>query len=129
MDTNTYLLARLIQLQTGEEIEDIISQGNEFVKTQPLTLDQGSIIPEVEEIYKAYPTRCPVQGRNLGKCAKDKTRIKALLKVRSKESILAEIKRAKESGEWMKNFSTFLNNIPETEPEELFTEKTESIYK
>lgn len=129
MDTNTYLLAKLIQLQTGETIEDIINEAASFIQGQPLALDQGSgeIIPDIEEIYRAYPTKDVVSGRNLGKCAKDKTKIKSLLKTRTKDSMIRIIKKyvseCEANDTYMKNFGTFLNQFPDEEPETVFDEQ------
>lgn len=70
----------------------------------------------VEKIYLLYPTKCPKRGTSLGKSAKDKNRIKKLLKTYTKEQIEAVVR--KEIGDkfgisYMQNFSTFLNNFPD----------------
>lgn len=135
MDTNTYLLAKLIQLQTGETIEDIINEATAFIQGQPLAIDQGGeIIPDIEEIYRAYPTKDVVSGRNLGKCAKDKLKIKSLLKTRTKDSMIRIIKRyiseCEANETYMKNFGTFLNQFPDEEPETVFDgQPTKSKYR
>lgn len=74
---------------------------------------------DIDEIYKAYPSRCPIQNRSLGKSHKDKDKIKALLKTNSKEKLLKTIELyasdCKKTGAYMKNLATFLNNLPDTE--------------
>lgn len=70
----------------------------------------------VETIYSLYPAKCPKRGTSLGKSAKDKDRIRKLLKTYSKEQI--ELMVRKEIGDkygisYMQNFSTFLNNFPD----------------
>lgn len=72
----------------------------------------------VERIYDLYPTKCPISGRATGKSSKDKQRIESLLKKGLTEEMLsATIKRyieeSKTSTSYIKNFSTFLNNIPD----------------
>ena len=73
--------------------------------------------PEVEKIYKAYPTRDWSSGRSLGKCAKDKKRIAVLLRSKTADVLLKTIARYAEeckiTDTYMKNFSTFLGNLPE----------------
>ena len=70
----------------------------------------------IERMYKLYPTKCPCRGVSLGKCRKDKQRIKSLLKVYSKEEIERVINleiKNKFGKTYMLNFSTFLNNFPD----------------
>lgn len=77
----------------------------------------------VDKVYAMYPSKCPVRNTYLGKCAKDKERIKKLLKIYSKEDIEKVVKKEIEEkyGKcYMSNFSTFLNNFPD--PQSLFEE-------
>lgn len=70
----------------------------------------------VERMYKLYPTKCPCRNTTLGKCSKDKDRIRKLLKTYSMEQIESVIKNEVETKygkSWMQNFSTFLNNFPD----------------
>lgn len=75
----------------------------------------------VELIYNSYPTRCVVGGRSTGKSAKNKDKIKALLKKITSAKLIDTIKwyveDCKKTNTYMMNFSTFLNNIPDV-PEE-----------
>lgn len=70
----------------------------------------------VERMYGMYPTKCPCRNVSLGKCSKDKDRIRKLLKTYSMEQIESVIKNEVETKygkSWMQNFSTFLNNFPD----------------
>lgn len=70
----------------------------------------------VEKIYKLYPTRCPVRNTYLGKCSKDKERIRRLLRTYTEEDIERVVRKEideKYGRTMMQNFSTFLNNFPD----------------
>lgn len=70
----------------------------------------------IEQMYKLYPPKCPIQNRSLGKSSKDKDRIKQLMKKYSKDAIEFVIRNEinqKYNKSWMSNFSTFLNNFPD----------------
>lgn len=74
----------------------------------------------VDEMYEIYPTKCPKRNSSLGKSRKDKDRIRKLLKTYSKEEIEQVIRNEVDSNygvNYMKNFSTFLNNFPEPNDE------------
>lgn len=112
---------------TGESIDSIDKQ----VTSKPIT--NTPIFPkektiatpvkishvDVEEVYKKYPTKCLIRGASTGKGAKDKTKIKALLKQHSKNELLETIELyvndCVSTSTYMKNFSTFLNNLPSIE--------------
>lgn len=82
----------------------------------------------VDEMYELYPTKCPKRNSSLGKSRKDKDRIKKLLKTYSKEQIEQVIRNEVDSNygvNYMKNFSTFLNNFPE--PNDESTKTTPSV--
>ena len=86
---------------------------------------------DVLAIYAAYPARDPSnQNRSLCKCSKDKQRIRLLLRMYTKEELLqaieSEIKENIDTGKWLKNFSTFLNNLPDIHDDE---PTQESIYQ
>lgn len=77
----------------------------------------------IDKIYKMYPAKCPIRNTSLGKCSKDKVRIKSLLKLYTKDEIEKVVRHEvdeKYDKSPMKNFSTFLNNFPD--PESLFSE-------
>lgn len=70
----------------------------------------------VERIYQLYPSKCPKRGSSLGKCTKDKNRIRILLKTYSMDVIERVVKHEIETKygiQYMQNFSTFLNNFPD----------------
>ena len=67
----------------------------------------------INKIYNSYPTICPIKERPTGKSNKDKVRIKNLLKKHKPEYLMDLIEKYKNSRTWIKNFSTFLNNLPD----------------
>ena len=89
---------------------------------------QGECIDDlVQRVYDAYPARdVPTsdypKGRSLAKCGKDKEKIAKLLKEgKYTVDMLVDIIRQEVEEHprgYMKNFSTFLNNIPEYIPKE-----------
>lgn len=80
---------------------------------------------DVEEIYKAYPTKCVTKGSLTYKSSKNKKQIEELLKTISKDDLIKTIEKYVEDCRkhklFMKNFSTFLNNPPDY-PDEVKTE-------
>lgn len=80
----------------------------------------------VDKMYEIYPPKCPKRNASTGKSRKDKDRIKRLLKVYTEDQIEQVIRAEVENNfgvNYMKNFSTFLNNFPEPSTE---TPKVES---
>ncbi|MFT3994761.1 MAG: DUF6291 domain-containing protein [Dysgonomonas sp.] len=79
--------------------------------------DNGKDNENIELIYNSYPTRCIVGGRSTGKSSKCKDKIKTLLKTLSSDKLIETIKwyvdDCKKTNTYMKNFYTFLNNMPE----------------
>lgn len=72
----------------------------------------------IERIYQLYPSKCPKRGSSLGKCSKDKNRIRTLLKTYSMDVIERVVKHEIETKygiQYMQNFSTFLNNFPDVD--------------
>jgi len=72
---------------------------------------------EIDKIYNSYPNKCFITRRPTGKSKKCKDKIKKLL-VKAGQDDLIEIinryvKECKENKTYMKNFSTFLNNLPD----------------
>jgi hypothetical protein len=71
----------------------------------------------IQEIYNAYPVRCPIRGSSTGKGSSCKSKIKTLLKTISsddlKETIRLYIADAVNTKTYVKNFKTFLNNLPD----------------
>lgn len=70
----------------------------------------------VDKMYSIYPATCPKRNTSTGKSRKDKERIKRLLKTYTREQIEQVIRAEVDNNygvNYMKNFSTFLNNFPE----------------
>lgn len=89
-----------------EEIDKYISKKDE----------KDEVDSWVNEMYSIYPSKCPCRNTYLGKCSKDKERIRKLLKSYTKEQIEKVIRNevdTKYGKSYMMNFSTFLNNFPD----------------
>lgn len=74
----------------------------------------------VDKMYSIYPATCPKRNTSTGKSRKDKDRIKRLLKTYTREQIEQVIRAEVDNNygvNYMKNFSTFLNNFPEPSTE------------
>lgn len=86
---------------------------------------------DVWAVYDAYPATDPNNnGRSTYKGEKNLKQIEELLKSgKTKEELLKAIEYATSGGQWLKNFETFLNNLPivRTTPD-IFTQE-ESIYQ
>jgi len=94
----------------------------------PQSIVEYSIVKEsIEDIYKLYPSKCPIQKRLTGKTAKNKSKIEDLLKTNSaqdlKDIINLYIADSIKTNTYIKNFGTFLNNLPEKEPQKKTVEK------
>lgn len=88
--------------------------------------DNALVDEFVDKMYALYPAKCPKRNASTGKSRKDKDRIKRLLKVYTEEQIEQVIRAEVDNNygvNYMKNFSTFLNNFPEPSAE---TPKVES---
>jgi hypothetical protein len=74
-------------------------------------------------IYSLYPTKCKTRNASTGKTEKNKEQIKKLLKTYSVDKISNIIKRYTAESDkdkvYMKNFSTFLTNLPDYESKEI----------
>ena len=74
---------------------------------------------QVDYIYRLYPNKCPVRGASSGKSLKNKQKIARLLTIEgySYGYITYAIERYVDdcikNRVYMKNFGTFLNNIPD----------------
>lgn len=98
------------------------SEANTEVENENIDIDKKRVLGEkkeeeewIEKMYALYPTKCPVQGRSLGKCRKDKERIQRLQKDYTREEIEMVIRAevSPSNRHYLKNFSTFLNNFPD----------------
>ena len=83
---------------------------------KPDNKTQISALDEIDNIYTAYPTK-DTKDRRTNKSSKDKLKIKQLLKTHTAEYLIQTIKMythyMRVDRSYMKNFSTFLNNLPE----------------
>lgn len=99
----------------GPEIAKPISTTVIKQKAEPKPDDGNSEI--ISRLYAIYPAKCPVSGRSTGKSSKDKEKISRLLKDHSEQELSDTIKRyiaeSTEQQSYIKNFSTFLNNLPD----------------
>ena len=69
-----------------------------------------------EKLYAIYPTKCPMRGTSTGKSSQDKKKIASLLKDHTFEELESIFKRYVDESlgkAYLKNFSTFLNNLPD----------------
>lgn len=80
-------------------------------------INNVSFTEEIETLYKLYPSKCPIANRSTGKSAKDKQIIKRLLSTVEysvlRETIELYLKSCLDSRCYVKNFKTFLNNLPD----------------
>lgn len=93
---------------------------------------QNSVNDFVDRMYEIYPARCPKRNASTGKSHKDKDRIKRLLKIYTQDEIEKVIRDEVDNNfgvNYMKNFSTFLNNFPapQTETPKVETKVNELI--
>ena len=119
-----YGLASIMAEQNGYAVEEILLKWKDDVeRLWPSTAKrkQGAD-SDVEEIYAAYPTKDPNNGnRPTSKGQKDKNTIKRLLAngEYTKDQLLtlikSEVEGRMETGAYLRNFSTFLNNLPDLE--------------
>ena len=86
----------------------------------PRTNERGERVQEIpqesiDEVYRAYPTHDPNNNdRRIAKSSKDKDKIRRLLENgHTKEELLDLIQKTKEDGRWLKDLSTWLNNLPD----------------
>ena len=119
--SKTYAKNAEVSAQVSEQVyvevsAEVFPSKDKLNKTK-LNNNKNYTKNEVEEIYSLYPGKCVVKGSSTGKCEKNKDRIKKLLNTISadgiKRTIIWYIDDCKRHNTYMKNFSTFLNNIPE----------------
>ena len=77
---------------------------------------------DIDFIYSLYPTKCPNRKASTGKTSKNKEKIETLLSTKSKDELQKTIKRylleCDRDKEFLKNFGTFLNNLPDYSEED-----------
>lgn len=104
--------------------------GPEYKTPKPMPDTPPDKTEAINRLYALYPTKCPVSGRNTGKSSKDKHKLEILLRTNTEERlagiITRYIKESTEHNSYVKNFATFLNNIPDydSKPNQPPVEKT-----
>lgn len=92
------------------------------VQVQEQVQEKNNISKDVDFLYSLYPTKCPTKGNSLGKGEKNKKQLEKLLKTKTKEELKEVIEfyveDCKKTKTYLKNFQTFLNNLPEVVKEE-----------
>ena len=72
---------------------------------------------DINAIYSLYPSKCPIKNSSTGKTKTNKNKISKLLKEYSKDELVSKInlyiEDCKKHKVFIKNFSTFLNNLPD----------------
>jgi 5-methylcytosine-specific restriction endonuclease McrA len=78
---------------------------------------QNTLSKQVDYIYYKYPSKCSISGRSTHKSYKDKDKIGKLIKKVGFSELLDLQKKyiyvSKKQNTWIKNYSTFLNNLPD----------------
>lgn len=136
-----YCLAGIAVKDTDISIENFLSDASKWAegitapkKGKGLELGQemvleADILDAVNQVYKAYPAKCPNRGTSTGKCAKDKSRIYFLMTKQGWhaqgliDAINKYVNEVQSARGYLKNFSTFLNNIPLDEPDVVETDQ------
>lgn len=128
----SYVLAVLAEKQTGRKAEDILREAKTFFG-EPQKHEYPVDEDAVNYIYSLYPTKCPVTGRSTGKCSKDKAKIAIILRKTSKEDLARIIQDYVDESvvqkTWLKNFATFLNNLPDTQESDCIKLDQSTIYQ
>lgn len=101
-----------------EDVKTTNSKTKEFKNKHKDDFTSAKDVKEgVNKIYDFYPTKCVIRGSNTGKSKKNKNQIDVLLKTNTIDELIYIIEwyvdECKKSNVYMKNFSTFLNNLPE----------------
>lgn len=98
-------------------ITDYDSYNDEWREPKPIKPPDEDKAGVVNRLYALYPTKCPVSGRHTGKSSKDKHKLEILLRTYTEEKLAGiinrYIKESTEQNSYVKNFATFLNNIPD----------------
>jgi len=116
-------------MSNNPEIKKILDNFNKLQVTssnlKQIRLDKTRLEKEINDdsinkIYDSYPPRCPISDRSTGKCSKNKDKIKSLLNGGLDTKILLDIiavyiRDCVNTKTYVKNFATFLNNLPDIE--------------
>ena len=98
----------------GQSKGSILKQDNKETKE---LLNKENLFFDIDKIYNLYPAKCPFRNVSTGKTKKNKDKIKTLLNDYSVDELETTIKtyiaECVQSKTYLKNFSTFLNNLPD----------------
>lgn len=108
------------------QVELIVNMAKRAFSSKNEDISEDNLA-DIDAIYAEYPTKCVVSGRCTGKSASDKKKIERILREKTKEHVIATIRRyiedCKRDKVYMKNFATFLNNLPDFD----LTEKPKTV--
>jgi hypothetical protein len=116
-----YLLARMIA-NDDAAARMILAEANGATTPRMVIKTSEKTSPKIDmdvvnRIYSLYPTKCPVSGRATGKSSKDKAILSRLLRDHTEQelsnTITRYVRECVEQNCYLKNFSTFLNNLPD----------------
>jgi uncharacterized protein YdaU (DUF1376 family) len=104
--------------KSGAKKKEIIRKSyDKHMETETETVNEN-ITKDINEVYNSYPSKCH-SGRSTGKTAKNRDKIKILLRDNSTQQLIELINiyitDCKKTNTYIKNFGTFLNNLPDIE--------------
>ena len=122
------------QITTTNNNNNNNNKNNSIEKYKKLDSDsfkKTDLENEAEEVYKVYPTKCNNSNRSLGKSKKQLKTILKLFKTFTKDELIQTTKRylkeCEQSKTYLKNYSTFLNNLPDYKSEVVSLPKLDKI--
>jgi len=96
-----------------------------------VSIDKQVYNNTIIQIYNLYPSICPTKKTPTGKSAKDKDKIKSLIDSigveKLKSTIEKYVKDCEKGKVYMKNFKTFLNNLPDYDENHVLEEEKDLI--
>lgn len=116
---------RLERIKANQRtLTDVESRSTDSTVNVNATVNVNVNVNDINRIYSLYPSKCPIKNSSTGKSSKHKDKIKTILKTTSIDELEKIINRyileCTNDKTWVKNFGTFLNNIPD------YSEDTES---
>lgn len=114
-----YFLATIAAALTKRDVGEVLADAAEYASRfrKQAESPNSDLRETVNRLYRLYPSKTIRNNikASTGKCATDKRRIERLLKEHTaqeiEDAILQYLDETK--GVFLKNFSTFLNNLPE----------------
>ena len=134
-----YLLAKIAATLNNITVDEVLAEADAYAETnkkQKREVDEAAdaeLNAAVEHLYSLYPTKT-IRGDkevSTGKSASDKKKLRTLLKKRTADDIEETITAyvAECGGRYLKNFSTFLNNLPERPVSQTILSAAASLYQ